>query len=166
MTGKHDEPAALAFVLEVGLQPGDGAAQAVAEAECEHGRPQSLQRLRKRGWLAAGRVKMADLLAACADKGQQGVVAWLVETLCGPSPSQHPLSPQLFASAATCGHVPLLQHLRARGCPWSKDAWRQVAWVGSEPLLEWLHAEGCPKPVSWVATFSRLRPHMLPPAHL
>jgi hypothetical protein len=154
MTGKQDEPAALAFMLdEAGLQPGDGMAQAVAEAACGHGRLESLQLLWERGWLAAAYVDMAALFKACGGVGQD-VAAWLVATLCGSGPGQHALTAELFAHAAAAGSIPLLQQLRARGCTWSGGAWAAAAWAGCEALLEWLHAEGCPMPVSALRTLS------------
>jgi hypothetical protein len=149
LAGQQDEPAALAYLLdEVGLQPGDGTAQAVAEAASEHGRLQSLRVLLERGWLGPDRVDLAALLRGYPGRCGPGSSSWRVSALCGAGAGQHALTAVLFASAAVVGSVPLLQQLRYQGCPWREDAWRSAAWAGCEALLEWLHAEACPMPVS------------------
>ncbi|KAG2484940.1 hypothetical protein HYH03_016326 [Edaphochlamys debaryana] len=50
----------------------------------------------------------------------------------------------VLATAAHSGSVPLLQALRARGCPWDHQAWAAAADSGSVPALEWLREGGCP----------------------
>ena len=153
MTGRHDELAALAFMLDEAGPPAEPNAQHVADTACSYSRLDSLQLLLQRGWLAPEFVVVqddfvADLLSACTGLGQQTTGAWLLGNLCCDGPGQHPHTAELFADAAQLGSVPLLQQLRQRGCPWDATVWGKVVYAGSEALLQWLHDEGCPRPVS------------------
>ncbi len=160
MTGNQDEPAALAFMLdEAGLQPDDGGAQVVAEAACRHGRIGSLQLLLERGWLLPQHVCAAVLLRACAVGAHRATAAWLLDTLVGDAPGEHPYTEDVFAAAAQLGSVPLLQQLRERGCPCDEFAWDGAAAAGCAALLQWLHDEGCPMPVSFGAVRVRRKPY-------
>jgi hypothetical protein len=49
------------------------------------------------------------------------------------------------AAAVSRDGLPLLQFLRAAGCPWDGNTPAQAAASGHQELLEWAIAEGCPK---------------------
>jgi hypothetical protein len=151
LSGKQDEPAAIAYLIdEVGLQPG-ASASSVAEGAFIYGRLCSLQLLHQRGWLAPGLVFLTYMLSFDGCRDYETTAAWLLDNLCGPGPGKHPCTAELFAAAAQLGSVPLLQQLRERGCPWDARTWGAAARSGCGALLQWLHDAGCPRPVSCAA---------------
>ena len=148
-----DEAEALSLLL--GAQPSVEEVSVWARAAVQHHRTACLEELLQRGGLAVGLVHLEHLLTLAADThfGQQlkpGTAMWLVEQLTGegvPEAQRHCLTANVFAAAARFGHLPLLQLLRQRGCPWDETAWEGAAKGGCVAVLEWLHEAGCPKPV-------------------
>jgi len=52
---------------------------------------------------------------------------------------------ELAAAAAGAGHLPMLQWLRTRGCPWNASTLAHAAAGGHREVLEWAIAQGCPR---------------------
>jgi hypothetical protein len=49
-------------------------------------------------------------------------------------------------NAAAIGDLPMIQWLRARGCPWARNTLRVAALHGNLELLRWARGDGCPWP--------------------
>jgi len=55
-----------------------------------------------------------------------------------------PLTPLLCSIACGHGRRDMLDHLRARGCPWDAGACAAAAREGDLEMLQWLRSHGCP----------------------
>jgi hypothetical protein len=55
---------------------------------------------------------------------------------------------ELCSLAARGGHLPVLQWLRANGCPWDESTCEEAAGGGHLAMLQWANANGCPWDVS------------------
>ncbi|KAG2484942.1 hypothetical protein HYH03_016328 [Edaphochlamys debaryana] len=86
------------------------------------------------------RMRGGLVVRAAARAGRLDLVEWILDHL----PGGVALDADVLATAAHSGSVPLLQALRARGCPWDHHAWAAAADSGSVPALEWLREGGCP----------------------
>jgi hypothetical protein len=175
LTALGDEQPALEYLLDhaaVLTVPAD--ARRLALLACARGRLRCLALLRERGGLAPSVVPLHELFAAAAQHGRKDVGSWLAEALCcvccaalcappaaatasgaGAGPARpavasprHALTARVFAEAAGLGSVPLLEALRAAGCPWSSATWVRAAQAGCGAALAWLVEQGCPRPVS------------------
>jgi hypothetical protein len=83
-----------------------------------------------------------QLAVTAAQYGHMQVLRWLVEERGGGWKWNARADGACCTHAARRGDVPMLQYLRAHGCPWAPSAWCAAAEGGHVPALEWMRAAG------------------------
>ena len=95
--------------------------------------------IEEQGFAFSGRINAGALAS-----GNLELVQWLWEE----KGFLHPGDPWICLQVAACGHLEVLQWLRAKGADWDQDTCQQAVQYSHMELLRWARENGCP----WTAS--------------